>query len=120
MQDYRKLIAWQKAHTFTKEVYMLTSEFPSSELYGLTAQLRRAALSIPTNLAEGSARGSNADFARFVQISVGSASEAEYLLLISHELGYISQGKFEEFSTQIEEIKMILSGLLNKLKATRS
>lgn len=68
MQDFKNLIAWQKSHDFVKEIYLHSSAFPSYELYGLTSQLRRAAMSIPANLAEGASRGSKADFARFVQI----------------------------------------------------
>jgi four helix bundle protein len=116
MQDYRSLIGWQKAHQLVKDIYHLSAVFPSHEMYGLTSQVRRSSLSIPTNIAEGSARGSNADFARFVQIALGSAAETEYLLLLAFELGYYDSGKHQQLSAQIEEIKKVLNGFLKKLK----
>jgi four helix bundle protein len=116
MQDYRTLIGWQKAHDLAKQVYQIPTGFPAQEMYGLTSQLRRAALSIPTNIAEGSARGSSADFARFIQIALGSAAETEYLLLLAFELGYFKHSNYEEICASIEEIKKILSGFLKKLK----
>ena len=117
MQDYRQLIAWQKAHEMVKEVYLISSQFPTAELYGMTGQLRRAELSVPTNLAEGASRGTNADFARFVQISLGSSSEVDYLLLISFELGYISHDQHKELAAKIEEMRKVLTGLIKRLKA---
>jgi len=77
LQDYRTLIGWQKANEFVKESYCISSGFPSQEIYGLTSQLRSTALSIPTNLAEGSAQGNNADYARFVLIVLDSAAKTE-------------------------------------------
>lgn len=120
MQDYRTLIGWQKSHEFVKEVYRLSTEFPSHEMYGLSSRLRRASASILTNIAEGSARGSNADFARFVQIAIGSAVESEYLLLLAYELGHFDLNEHRHLATQIEEIKKILNGFLKKLKTVNS
>lgn len=77
MQNFRDLRVWQKAHSFVLSLYRVTKSFPREEIYGLTAQIRRAAVSIPSNIAEGCARGSDADFARFLQNSMGSASEVE-------------------------------------------
>ena len=87
MKDFRELKIWQKAHALTLEVYRVTAESPRSELSGLTRQLRRAASSIPCNIAERCDRGSDADFARFLQMALGSASELEYQLLLCHDLG---------------------------------
>ena len=87
MQDFRKLVVWQKSHAVTLAVYRFTKAFPADERFGLTSQMRRAASSIGANLAEGSSRGSDTDFARFVQISVGSASEMECHLMLARDLG---------------------------------
>ncbi len=86
-------------------------------MFGVTSQLRRAVSSIPTNIAEGSARGSDKDFARFIRIALGSASETEYLLLLSADLDYINSSDFEELKTEIESIKKMLTALLKKLSA---
>src|SRR5450759_4961034 len=89
MKDFRTLIVWQKSHKLAVLVYHVTNKFPKEELYGITSQLRRAIISTPTNIAEGCGRGGDKDFARFIQIALGSASEAEYLVLLSNELGYL-------------------------------
>lgn len=116
MQDYKKLEVWKKAHMLVKEVYMLTVAFPKEELYGLVSQLRRASVSIPTNIAEGSGKASKADFGRYLQIAFGSANEVEYLLLLSFELKYINQNYYEVINAQTEQIKKMLSGLLKSVK----
>jgi len=77
MKDFRKLIVWEKAHQLTLKIYKVTEEFPREELYGLTSQIRRACVSIPTNIAEGCVRSSDADFSRFLYIALGSTSELE-------------------------------------------
>jgi four helix bundle protein len=86
MKDFRDIKAWNKAHELALKVYRKSEKFPVEERYGLTSQIRRAAVSIPTNIAEGCGRGSDADFDRLVQIALGSASEVEYLLLLSRDL----------------------------------
>jgi four helix bundle protein len=116
MQDFRNLIVWQKSHSLTIEVYKITNEFPKSELFGLTSQIRRSVSSIPTNIAEGCGRGSDKDFARFIQIALGSASETEYQLLLSNELGYITNTYFECLLSAIQEVKKMLTILLKTLK----
>lgn len=90
--------------------------FPKEELYGLTSQIRRSASSIPTNIAEGCGRGSDADFKGFLQIVFGSASETEYLLLLSKDLKYTDSSKIEIRSGNVEEIKKMLSSLIQKIK----
>ena len=85
MKDFRQLKVWEKAHHLALEVYKTTATFPKEEIYGLTSQLRRASVSIPTNIAEGCGRNTNADFARFLQIAMGSASETEYELILAHD-----------------------------------
>jgi len=115
MQDFRNILAWQKSHQFTLFVYKLTKGFPAVEQFGVTSQLRRAAISIPSNIAEGSCRGSDKDFARFIQIAMGSASEVEYLILLSRDLEYLSPEEYEEANSFITEIKKMLSSLIKKL-----
>ncbi len=117
MQDFRKLKVWEKSHRLTLEVYRLTASFPKEELYGLSSQLRRSCMSIPSNISEGCGRGSDNDFGRFLQIALGSSSETEYQLLLAHDLGYITQNDYERLCGEISEIKQMLSALLKKLKA---
>ena len=116
MQDFKNIEVWKKAHKLVIDIYQNTVSFPSSELYGITSQIRRASVSTPTNIAEGSAKGSNADFCRYLQIAFGSASEVEYLLLLSFELKYINE-EYTVLLNQIIEVKKMLSGFIKKLKA---
>ena len=118
MQDFRKLAVWRKAHELTLAVYKTTATFPRDELYGVTSQLRRAAVSIPANLAEGRCRRSDRDFRRFVIIALGSASEVEYFLLLSRDLGYIEEAQYQQYANQVEEIKKMLSSLSDRLSGT--
>ena len=85
-------------------------------MFGLTSQLRRAGISIPTNVAEGCGRGSDADFKRFVQISFASASEVEYLIFLSFELSFLSEVSYQDLNLQVVEVKKMLASLINKLK----
>jgi four helix bundle protein len=119
MKDFRQLKVWEKAHAFVLEIYRITARFPKEEMYGLTSQLRRSAGSISTNIAEGCGRGSDAELARFVQISMGSACEAEYQLLLAHDLGFIADPDHEELSQDITEVKRMLTGFIKILKADR-
>jgi four helix bundle protein len=115
MKDFRKLSVWTKSHKLTLEVYKLTDFFPTKEEYGLKSQLRRAVVSIPTNIAEGCGRGSDVDFKRFLQIAFGSANEVEYLILLSKDLSYISEKIYVEIISELEEIKKMLSTLIKKI-----
>jgi four helix bundle protein len=89
VQSFRNLKVWQKAHFMTLDVYRSTKAFPKEELYGLTSQMRRAASSIGANIAEGCCKNGDRDFARFLQIAVGSAGELEYHALLAHDLGLL-------------------------------
>ncbi|WP_447529203.1 four helix bundle protein [Vreelandella sp. TE19] len=109
MRKHQELRVWQQAMDLVEEVYRLTAKFPSNEKFGLTSQLRRAAVSIPSNIAEGAARGSSKDFIRFLFIARGSLSEIETQLLISLRLGYL------EDVTQVVELIHRVSGLLGGL-----
>lgn len=116
MRDFHNLQIWKRSHELTKHIYFATKSFPKEELFGLTSQIRRAVSSIPTNIAEGCGRGSNADFARFLQISVGSASEVEYQLLLTHELGYMNIDNYQEFSQEVVEIRKMIIKLMKSLE----
>ena len=115
MRDFRNFAVWHKAHALTLRVYGVSQEFPAEERYGLTSQIRRAAASVPTNIAESCGRGSWPDMRRFLLISFGSASETEYLILLTGDLGYISQKQGAELLQSVQEIKRMLGGLINKI-----
>jgi len=111
MKDFRQLEVWRKAHQLAVRIYEVTGKFPAAEIYGLTSQLRRAGVSIPTNLAEGCGRSSDADLARFVSMAMGSASEVEYLLLLARDLKIIEEVVCDNLDSQIIEIKKMLASL---------
>jgi four helix bundle protein len=119
MQDFRNLLVWQKAHAWVLSVYRFTQQFPDDERFGLTSQLRRAAASIPANLAEGCGRGGSVEFGRFVQIAIGSAAEAEYHVVLATDLGYVRNAESVTALHGIQEIKRMLSSLL-KTARTRT
>ena len=116
MQNFRTLDVWKKAHQLALDVCRRTQEFPRDEQYGLTSQLRRSAASIPCNIAEGSGRATSPDFARFLDIAAGSASEVDYELLLARDLEYISSEVHKELQERVEEIRRMLSGLLRRLR----
>lgn len=117
MRDFKKLKVWSRSHDLTLRIYELTSEFPREEIYGLTSQIRRASASIPTNIAEGCGRDSSRDFARFLQIALGSVSETEYLTLLAHDLKYLDDDQYLELVDTIVSLKKMLSVLLLNLMA---
>lgn len=110
MRDFRKIQVWEKAHQLTLRLYKITSIFPKEELYGLTSQIRRAAASVPANIAEGCGRNTQTELARFVHIATGSASELEYHLILAHDLGYVDSKIYPELAAAIQEIKRMLHG----------
>jgi four helix bundle protein len=111
------LIVWQKAHAFVLRVYKETRMFPKEELYGLTSQFRRAAASIPANIAEGFRKQSNPDKARFLNISEGSLEECRYYLILAHDLGYIDRTALWEMS---EEVGRLLNGYRTSILTSNS
>ena len=117
MKDFRDLKVWQKAHEVTLEVYRATREFPREEQFGLTAQVRRSAESVAANIAEGCGRDRDADFARFLQIAMGSASETEYHLLLARDLGPLDAAAHDDIAAHVEEAKRMLTALIRKLRA---
>lgn len=118
MKDFRQLKVWEKSHQLALAVYKETKKFPKEELYGLTSQIRRASMSIPTNIAEGCGRNTDKDFARFIQISMGSASETEYQLILARDLEFLPIDTYEKLHNDVEEIKRMLASLLKTLRAS--
>jgi four helix bundle protein len=115
MHDFKKLIVWKKIRIFVKNIYLLTRKFPNEEKFGLTQQICRAAVSILSNIAEGSGRNTDADFAHFVDIANGSAFEVESHIYIATDLEYISQQESESILSQLEEIEKMIYNLRKSL-----
>ena len=115
MQNYNDLKVWAKEHALTLNVYGVTKTFPKYELYSLTNQLRRASSSIPANIAEGCGKNSQSEFAHFLNISLGSANERDYFLLLSKDLRYLPETNFTELEDNINEIKAMLISVINKV-----
>jgi four helix bundle protein len=115
MQRFTELKVWQRSHALVLQVYRLTKSFPPEERYGLTSQLRRAALSVPTNIAEGSKRQTNTEYARFLNIAEGSLAETEYLLMVSRDLHYLSGEAAKPVIIEADEIGKMGHGLRSKV-----
>jgi four helix bundle protein len=115
VQSYQDLVAWQKAIDLVEAVYRVTQGFPREELYGLTNQLRRAAVSIPSNVAEGQGRGAGSDFARYLRIANGSRQEVETQLLIGLRLGYLDAHTLGPLLAMSGEVGRLLSGLMKSI-----
>jgi four helix bundle protein len=113
--DFHQLVVWQKAHHLTLDIYRVTSSFPGHELFGLTSQLRRASLSVPANIAEGTARGGDREFHRFLRIALGSAAEVEYLVLLAYELTYLNDRDHDSIAASTSEVKRMLRRLLDRI-----
>jgi len=114
--SYKDLIAWKKGMQLVEAIYDTTDSFPQHEIYGLTSQLRRAAVSIPSNIAEGQAHYSNREFIRFLRHSRGSLAEIETQLLIAQNRGYVPKERADELLQQTDELGRVISGLINSLK----
>lgn len=117
MQDFTKLKIWQKAHNFTINLYRLTSKFPNDEKFGLTNQIRRATVSIESNIAEGRGRGGDKEFARFLDIAQGSCFEVRCQIYIARDLGYLDESKSKLLLEKAEEISRLIHSFKQKLKA---
>jgi len=110
---FTDLVVWKKAHNFVLSIYRLSASFPKTEIYGMTSQLRRAAVSIPANIAEGFKKRSSAEKARFMNISQGSLEECRYYLLLTKDLGFANT---EELLCQIDEVSRMLAAYLKAIK----
>jgi len=115
MRDFRKYLVWEKGHKLALDIYKETKGFPREEAYGLMSQIRRAATSIPINIAEGCGRRSDSEFSHFLNMAAGSSSEVEEELLLSFELGYLDESVYNELNNRVNEIKSILNKLINTL-----
>jgi len=116
-KSFQELIVWQKAHQFVLEVYKMTKTFPKEELFGLTSQFRKAAISIPANIAEGYRKSGKAEKARFLNISEGSLEECKYYLILAKDLGY---SEIKNENGLAEEISKILNAYSNKILSSDS
>ena len=115
MNNFRELKVWKKAMKLVKEIYLSTNYFPKEEQFGLTNQIRRCAVSIPSNIAEGAGRGTNKDFSHFLDIAKGSSFELETQLIISTNLNYIDNKNFNLLSIELHEIQKMITGLQKSL-----
>jgi four helix bundle protein len=115
MHQYKNLIVWQKAVKFSIKLYRITKEFPEQEKFGLISQIRRAGVSIPSNIAEGSKRSTKKDFRSFLVIASGSGAELETQLYISKELQYISEKEYNTLIIELDEVMKILTVFIKKL-----
>lgn len=114
MSTHKELIVWQKSMQLVKDLYQATKFFPKEEAYGITSQIRRAAVSIPSNIAEGYGRSHDKELLHFLYISLGSASELETQLIICNDIEYLSNEKFEKLNGLNNEVIRMLSSLINK------
>ncbi len=117
MRDFQKLNVWQKAHQLALALYKATASFPQAERYGLTAQMRRAAVSIAANIAEGCGRTTQAEFGHFLNLAMGSASELQYHLLLSRDLHMLTVPDYTPLEEEVIEVKRMLTSLMQRLIA---
>ena len=117
MRDFRELKVWGKAHQLVLDIYRATTSFPKAEMYGLTGQIRRVAASIPANIVEGCGRTGDAELARFMQISMGSASELEYHLLLAKDLSFLPADAHQRLNAQTVGVKKMMASFLTRLRS---
>jgi four helix bundle protein len=117
MKDFRRLKVWRKAHELVLALYRMSTRFPKEEMYGLTSQLRRSVVSVPSNIAEGCCRAGDIEFARFLQIALGSASELEYQILLCNDLSYLTDTEYNDLQGRVVEVKQMLSSLIHRLRS---
>jgi len=115
-ESYRDLVAWQKAKALALQIYLCTRDFPRTERYGLSAQMRRAAVSVPSNIAEGKGRHSSKELIRFLYCARGSLLELVTQMEIAHELEYLNQERFERLKRMSDEVGKLLNGLINRFE----
>ncbi len=118
MHNYKELKVWQKGRQLVKFVYQLTSKFPKEEIYALTSQVRRAVVSIPSNISEGAGHFSNKEFSRFLVIAYASSCELDTQIILSFDLNFINEDELKDANIYIEEIQKMLSGLIKSQEKT--
>jgi four helix bundle protein len=116
MRDFERLEVWKYAHRFALEMHSITQNFPRTEIFGLTSQVRRASLSISANIAEGCGRRSDKDFAHFLDIAMGSAKETDCLLRYSRDLGYLTEVAYRKLKIDVTRIQKMLTALIHKVR----
>ena len=116
LKSYKELIVWQKTIQLVKQIFILTEKFPKSEVYGLTSQMRRAAVSIPSNIAEGYGRRSSKEYSHFYSISYGSALELETQIIIAKELEFANKKDFVTIDELLEEVSRMLNSMISKMR----
>lgn len=119
MRNYKNLNVWQKSHELTLRMYKVTENFPRSEQYSLTSQVRRACYSIPMNIAEGCGKSSDPDFARFLDMSSGSASELDYQLLLAKDLGLLAVDDYRELFERLNHVRKMLTSLIKTVRSRK-
>ena len=119
IHNFRELVAWQKAMQLTREVYLLTNSLPANERYGLTSQIQRAVVSIPSNIAEGAGRPTEKELVHFLSFALGSAYELETELLLAGELGYIDTEQSTQINTAVVEVQKLVYSLMKKFKIAK-
>lgn len=117
MKTHKDLNVWKKSIEFVSDIYKITNRFPEDEKFGLVSQIRRASISIPSNIAEGAARGSDGDYIRFLYFSLGSSAEIETQLIIARNLGMLSLDNFDRLESMLQEIMRMLLGLISYLRS---
>lgn len=117
IRDFKDLIVWQKSMYLVEKIYILTKEFPKEELYSLTNQIRRASISVPSNIAEGQQRSSSKEFANFLSIAKGSNAEVQTQLIIASRLGYVKNEQIDEIIQLSNEITKMLNSIISKLES---
>ena len=115
MHNFKELRVWKEAIELAKLVYKTSAQFPVEERYGLKSQVNRAAVSVPSNIAEGAGRGSNKEFAQFLKIALGSAHEVETQMILAEAFGYVTETENKQLMQQIANVQKMLNGLINKL-----
>ncbi len=116
MANFKELLVWQRSIDFVTDIYRSTGSFPKDEMYGLTSQIRRASVSISSNIAEGNSRRSKPDYLQFLKIARGSCAEVETQLMISRNLNYLNEEDYQKLNNNIIEISKMLNGLINSLQ----
>ena len=116
MQNFKDLLIWQEAHQLTLKIYESSKGFPKEETFGITSQLRRAAVSIPCNIAEGCGRYTPKDFANFLQIALGSTNETDYLTLLAKDLKYLSEDQYSDVQERLNKVRAMNINLIDKVR----
>ena len=119
MQDFRRLKVWQLAHEIVLDIYKLTRQFPKNELYALTSQIRRAAVSVAANIAEGASKSTDPSMRAYLDIAIGSAGEVEYFLMLSTDLEYFPSAERDRVTARIQQLRRMLNALMQKIGRPR-